>query len=297
MKIIESIEEMREYSQQCKRKDKTIASVATESYLHDGHMSLVKIAKENADIVVISNFHTLWYFQLLDNPEGYTEYITQYCEDILEEDLIICEKNGVDVCFQPNMLDLYSNLTNKITLSSPLVDRFIKESLLTNSKMINGYGDLISLFMLMNLKVFNIVSPNVCLFGEKDIYDTTSYVKSLIDDLNYSIKFILAPTIRDVDGIAISSRNRFLSTSQRQDATSIYQTLHEISRWPTYPSILKIKEHITKRITQANGDIHHINICCLETLKELKLIDRKAVILVAVHFGNSYLSDQIIIEP
>ena len=286
---------MREYSQQCKRDGKTIASVATDSYLHDGHMSCVKIAKENADVVMLSAFHNFNYF--FYTPEKYTEYITKYQTDFLEADLIICKENDVDVFFQPSMLDLYSNLTNKITLSSPLVNTFIKKRAWM-PHLTNGYGDLISLFMLMNLKVFNIVSPNVCLFGEKDIYDTTSYVKSLIDDLNYSIKLIIAPTIRDSDGLAISSRNRFLSDSERQKATSIYQTLYEISKWSTYPSVTEIKKHITNRIESFSGTITYIDICCAETLEELDSIDRKSVIIISAMFSDmDYLVDQIIIDP
>jgi len=296
MKIIESIEEMREYSQQCKRDGKTIAVLSTESYFHDGHMSLVKISKENADIVVMCAFHTFFYFYCLNNPKKYEKYIAEYREIILKHDLMICKKHKVDVFFQPSMLDLYSNLTNKITLSSPIVDRFIKKRAWV-PHLTNGYGDIISLFMLMNLKIFNIVSPDVNVIGEKDIYEITSYIKSLIDDLNYPIKVIIAPIIRETEGLALSSRNKFLTPSERQDATSIYQTLHEISKWPTYPSISKIKEHITNRINQANGDISYIDICCSETLKELDSIDRKAVIVVAVIFGEIELTDNIIIKP
>ena len=197
------------------------------------------------------------------------------------------------------MKDLWKqqkNLTNKITLSSPLIDRFIKKSTLM-PKMANEYGDIISLFLLMNLKIFNIVSPDVNVIGEKDIYEITSYIKSLIDDLNYPIKLIIAPTIRDSNGLALSSRNYFLTPSEREDATSIYQTLHEISKWISYPPVAEIKKHIINRINQANGNIVYIDICCPETLEELKSIDRKAVVLVATYFGSSYLYDQIIIEP
>ena len=296
MKIIESIEEMREYSQQCKRKDKTIAIVTTGPNLHQGHMSLVKIAKQNADVVVLEGEHCFWYFHCLDTPGRYEKYITEYRENTLKNEFIMCKENGVDVFFHPSMLDLYSNLINKITLSSPLVDRFIKKRTWL-PHLANGYGDIISLYMHHNLKIINIVSPDVYVIGEKDIYELNSYKKSLIDDLNYSIKLIVAPTVRDSDGLALSSRNRLLSPSQRQEATSVYQTLHEISRWSTYPSISKIKEHITNRINQVNGDISYIDICCPETLEELKSIDRKAVILIATWFGGIYLSDQIIIEP
>ena len=297
MKIIKSINEMQKYSRQLKRDGKTIASVTTESYLHKGHMSLVKIGKENADIVVMSNFHTFFYFHFLNNPERYEKYITEYHAEFLKDDLAICEKYGVDIFFQPSMLDLYSNLTNKITLSSPLVDRFIKKRG-WNPLLANGYGDVISMFMLMNLKVFNIVSPDICIFGEKDIYELTSYIKSLIDDLNYPIKFIIAPTIRDSDGMAISSRNRLLTDYERQNASSIYQALQEVSKWSIYPSIDKIKKHITDRIESFGGIVNYVDICCVETLKELNSIDRNAVILVSTKFGSGFeLYDNIIIEP
>ena len=119
MKIIESIEEMREYSQHCKRDGKTISYVSSESYLHDGHMSLVKIAKENADITVLSAGHCLSYFYDINHPQRYKKYIIDYREFFLKQDIMICKENNVDVFFQPSMFDLYSNLTNKITLSSP----------------------------------------------------------------------------------------------------------------------------------------------------------------------------------
>jgi len=295
MRIIESIEEMREYSQQCKRDGKTIASVATDSYLHDGHMSCVKIAKENADVVMLSAFHNFNYF--FYTPEKYTEYITKYQTDFLEADLIICKENDVDVFFQPSMLDLYSNLTNKITLSGPLIDRFIKKRA-SMPHFANRYGDAMSLDALGNLQIFNIQSPDVKIIGEKDIYELTSYVKFLIDDLNYSIKLIVAPTIRDSDGLALSSRNRFLSDFERQKATSIYQILHEISKWSVYPPVAEIKEHITNRIESFRGTITYIDICCVETLEELDSIDRKCVIIISAMFSDmDYLVDQIIIEP
>jgi pantoate--beta-alanine ligase len=293
MKIIESIEEMREYSRQLKHEGKTIGSVATSGYLHDGHMSLVKIAKENADIVLLTGEHSLFYFN--NTPEIYAEHIAEYHANFLENDLTICEKNGVDVFFHPSMLDMYGNTVNKITLSSPIIDRFIQKR--ASLVWTNRYGDVISMYAYCTLKMINIVSPDVQVIGEKDVYEINSYRKSLLDDLGYSIKLIVAPTIRDSDGMATSSRHLFLTPSKRQDATSIYQTLHEISKWSTYPSIEKIKEHITNRINQANGSILYIDICCPETLEELKSIDRKAVVLVSTQFGNVNLYDQIIIEP
>ena len=114
----------------------------------------------------------------------------------------------------------------------------------------------------------------------------------------FPIKIIIAPTIRDSNGLAFSSRNILLSKSERQNASSVYQSLQEVSAWPAYPSIQRIKMYINERITRNNGTVNCIDICCAETLEELKAIDRKAVILVSTQFGNVIeLYDNIIIEP
>ena len=156
---------------------------------------------------------------------------------------------------------------------------------------------MIYLLYFMNLKIFNIVSPDVNVIGEKDIYEITSYVKSLIDDLNYPIKLIVAPTIRDSNGLALSSRNVNLTEEERINASSIYRTLQEVSAWDVYPPIQTIKTYIEERIKSFGGIVNWINICCAETLDELISIDRKAVILVNVEFGDvSELTDHIIIE-
>ncbi|HIC84208.1 MAG TPA: hypothetical protein EYO93_02320, partial [Nitrososphaerales archaeon] len=243
------------------------------------------------------NFHTFYYFYYLNHPERYEKHIAEYHAEFLKDDLATCEKYDVDILFQPSMLDVYSNLTNKITLSGLLVDRFIKKRA-WNPNLANGYGDIISLYLLMNLKIFNIVSPDVSVIGEKDVYELTSYLKSLIDDLNYSIKLIIAPTIRDSNGVALSSRNAALNKEELINVSSVYKTLQEVSTWSEYPSIQRVKMYINERIEASDGTVNYIDICCAETLEELKTIDRKAVILVSTQFGNVIeLYDNIIIEP
>ena len=283
MKIIESIDEMQEYSQQLKNDGKTIGLIDTEGNLHNGHMSLVKIAKDNVDVVILGICHTLYYFE--HSTEKYEIHLKLYKQDFIEKEIKICELNNVDVLFLPSMDDLYTNSSTISLDSLPLnVQNFLQTPPI-NIKFILGAKEL-----------YNIILPDITVLGQKDVYQTF-ILKSLIKQLNLSIKVIMIPTIRDSDGLASSSRNRYLSDSERQDATSIYQTLHEVSRWSTYPSIAKIKEHITNRINQANGDISYIDICCSETLKELDSIDREAVIVVAAKFGEIDLTDNIIIKP
>ena len=283
MKIIESISEMQEYSRQLKNDGKTIGLIDTEGCLHDGHMFLVKIAKENVDVVILGICHTINYFKL---PfEEYEENLKIYQQYILKKEIELCKKHGVDVLFLPSMDDLYTNSSTISLDSLPLNVKNFLQTPPINIKFILGAKEL-----------YNITLPDITVLGQKDVYQTF-ILKSLIKQLNLSIKVIMIPTIRDSDGLAFSSRNQLLTLSERQDATSIYQTLHEISRWSSYPPIEKIKEHITKRINQANGHVSHLDICCAETLEELKLIDRKFIIIVDTRFGAvDNLGDNIIID-
>jgi pantoate--beta-alanine ligase len=283
MKIIESIEEMREYSQQLKNDGKTIGLIDTEGCLHDGHMFLVKIAKENVDVVILGICHTIYYFE--HSTEKYEVHLKLYQQDFIEKEIKICELNNVDVLFLPSMDDLYTNSSTISLDSLPLNVQNFLQTLPINIKFILGAKEL-----------YNITLPDIIVLGQKDVYQTF-ILKSLIKQLNLSIKVIMIPTIRDSDGLAFSSRNQLLTFSERCNATSIYQTLHEISRWSVYPPVVEIKEHITKRINQANGHVSHLDICCAETLEELDSIDRKFVIIVDVFFGKIMLGDNIIIEP
>ncbi len=295
MKIIESIDEMRAYSKQTKCHGKLIGAVETNGYLHDGHMSLVKIAQdiENTNIVV-----STWAFDVVsffyEGSENYTEKLIAeevlYKKNSLKKDLELCKAHGVDVFFHPSMLDYYPNPIQTLEISRDIT-RQLSDNLNTSV--------LDAIFMDSNIsyiKEWNTICPDITIVGQKDIHQAI-LLKKTATVLNYPIKIIIAPTIRDSYGLACSSRNKFLSDSDRQDATSIYQTLHEISKWPSYPSIEKIKEHITNRINQANGIDIDLQICCSETLKKLDVIDRETVIVVSAKFGKVNVWDNIIIEP
>ena len=285
MKIIESIEEMHEHCKQLKRDGKTIASLNTGGVLHDGHVNLINIAKDNADVVIVMIDHPIEFFTM--DSETYDKYYKEFEAD-LDEDIELCKKQGVNVFFAPSMSDMYGGTVTKINLSNP----FVKD-------VIPQYQESVISFehMLSFIKDFNILMPDVSVLGQKDIHQTMSTI-SMIKDFNFPIKPIIAPIIREPDGLACSSRNRLLNPSQRQEATSVYQTLHEISRWSVYPSVAEIKEHITKRLAAANGEIDYIQICCFNTLKNLDVLDRKALVIVnAIWGGQTEVGDNIIIDP
>jgi len=305
MKIIESIEEMQKYSQQLKRDGKTIACVATEGYLHDGHMSLVKIAKENADVVVMCLQPSIAALKFsIEWSENYKKYLIEegerHQQESLENDLEICRKYKVDIIFYPNMLDYYPNPFPTINIYHA-----INKRLLDNPYMYN-LGVMTGVILDLNIKIWNSVLPDIVVEGQKDIHQTL-LMKVFANYFHFPIKVIIAPTIRDSDGLALSSRNKFLSKSERQNATSVYQSLQEVSNWSSYPSIDKIKEYITNYINNAGGDVYWIDICCAETLEELDVIDKETIIIVAAYFGEiavkTYdqrpvdIMDNIIIEP
>jgi len=296
MKIIESIDEMQEYSRKLKWDGKTIACVTTEGYLHAGHMSLIKIAEENADVVVMciqTPIPEVLKFQL-EWPKNYKKFLIEeqdrHYQKSLENDLEICRKYKVDIFFYPNMLNYYPYPIQTINIYHAINKRLLNTASMHYLGLVSGTA------LDLNIKIWNSVLPDIVVEGQKDIHQTL-LMKVFANYFHFPIKIIIAPTIRDSDGLATNSRNRFLSDSARQDATSIYQSLQEVSNWYFYPSIDKIKEYITNYINNANGSILYIDICCAETLEELDVIDKKTVIVVAAKFGKVDIWDNIIIEP
>ncbi len=286
MKIIESIDEMHEYSQQLKHEGKIIGSVGTEGELHDGHMSLVKNAKENADVVVLDIAHTLEYVRY--STENYAEYITKYQTDFLENDLTICEENGVDVLFLPSMYDMYLNIL-PLNISIPVIDLWIRRWKPTVTSNTHFHAE----FIRMNREMYTIILPDVAILGQKDAYQNFA-IKYLIKQLSFPIKVIIAPTVRDSNGVALSSRNKVLSQDDYKNVISIYKTLREVSSWKEIEPINYIKSYITHHV---KSEECRVDICCAETLEDLIVLDRKALIVIEAFIGKIFLDDNIIVGP
>jgi|TARA_R110000824_G_C15216128_1_gene677151 pantoate--beta-alanine ligase len=280
MKIIKSIEEMREYCQQLKRKRKTIGSVGTEEgYLHDGHMSLVKIAKENADVVVLDLLHTVNYFEC--SPEEYERLLEIYEQDFLEKDIELCKLNNVDVLFLPSMHDMYLNIL-PLNISIPVIELWVSK------------WKPRAEFIRMCRETYNIMLPDVTVVGQKDVYQNFA-IKSLIKQLGLPIKVIIAPTLRDFNGVALSSRNKVLRPDDYKNVISIYKTLQEVASWKEIEPINYIKSYITHHV---KSEECCVDICCAETLKDLDVVlDRKALITITAFFGEIFIDDNIIVDP
>jgi len=288
MIIIESIEEMQQYSIQLKSKGKTLANVSTTGFLHKGHMSLVDIDKENADKVVLNIDHIDPYNKFKQEPSKYDQYLEEYLTEQLDKDLELSKQHGVDIFFHPDMRKVYVSQNTQIHSNIKKLRKTYKGVEFASPNISKS-----------NLKDFNIIMPDIIMMGQKDIFQNLE-AQFLITDFNFPIKMIMVPIVRESDGLASSSRLERLSKSDRKNARSIYESLKDIEEWVQQldsPSIPDIKEHIRQKIIGANGQINYIVICCASTLEELGFFNSKALIVVDATFGNTPLSDNIIIEP
>ena len=279
MKIIESVSEMREYSQKLKKDGLTISSVDTDSFLHEGHMSLAPIAKENSDVVVFTLGHAIPESTL---PEiKFDKYLREYKTNIFSSDINLCEQNNVDVVFHAHKGSW--NHRCKLNTTLPNIRSLIKKKLIVMpiiAEMLQG---------------IEVVSPDVVVAGQKDYLQTTA-LKFLLGDLHPHIKVVMAPTVRDSDGLAFSSRNAFLTKVQRERALSVYRSLQEVAQLTSYPSIKELKRQIFNNIKNAHGSVCYIDISCAKTMNALNVVDRRAIVVVSATFGEVTVWDNILIN-
>ena len=275
MKFIESIQEMQEYSRQLKREGKTIASVDTDAYLHNGHKALVKIGKENADVVVLNAGHSTDYRS--KSVEEYNKSFINYKNDIFLKDLELAKSYGVDVYFYPAMKELF---VDELSIPIEMVEK-VYDSMRNRDAFESADSAELTFILGTYFPVFNVVMPDISVVGQKDAYQSFG-LKSLIKQLDLPIEVIMAPIIRDSDGLACSSRNNELTRSERERAISIYKTLHEVSTWPKYAIDIKSVEYAKEYIiSHIQSEWCSVDICCAETFEELNTLDRDAIILVA----------------
>ncbi|MCL2154275.1 MAG: pantoate--beta-alanine ligase, partial [Leptospirales bacterium] len=198
MKIVHNIDDVRDKVRKFKMADKRIGFVPTMGYLHKGHISLVDIAKENSDFIVMSIFVNKLQFNDINDFNNYPKDI--------EQDIIAAENNGIDLLFMPDDSVMYQN-----NLTTVNVD------VLTDN-LCGAYraGHFEGVFTVVS-KLFNIVQPDVAVFGQKDIQQAVS-IEKMVYDLNFPIDIIIAPIVRESSGLAMSSRNKNLSEKHRSDA-------------------------------------------------------------------------------
>ena len=284
MKIVKKILEVRKLVADAKAAGKTVGLVPTMGALHEGHFSLIRTAKQQTDFVVVSIFVNPTQF-------GPTEDIDKYPRT-LDADTAGCEKNGADVIFAPTPDEIYpqQNLSwgnvwvNVEKLDQPLCGK-------NRTGHFRGVATVCA-------KLFNIVQPDVAFFGQKDAQQVI-IIQRMVADLNMPLKIVVCPTVREKDGLAMSSRNRYLNADERKDAALLYAALQEAEiliagGLRDSKKIIGEMEKIIK--LSGRTKIDYIDIVNTKTLKEVEQVRGETLLAIAVKIGSARLIDNIIVD-
>lgn len=279
MKTIENISRMSTFVKMMKKEGKSIGFVPTMGYLHEGHMSLVKAAKKHTDVVVMSIFVNPMQF-------GPKEDFEKYPKD-LRHDEVLARDAGVDVIFYPSLKDMYPEGYATYVTVEKLTDTLCGESRPGHFK---GVATVVT-------KLFNIIRPDVAYFGQKDMQQALM-IKKMAFDLNMGIDVKIMPIVREKDGLAMSSRNIYLSEPERKDAVILYQSLKQAENLVRQgekdaKKIIKIIEDMIKQ--KPGSRIDYIKAVDTKELKDVKVISGEIMIALAVFFGQTRLIDNTII--
>jgi len=280
MERITTIKTIRARIDELKLSGKKIGFVPTMGYLHEGHLSLVDEAKKHSDIVVMSIFVNPTQF-------GPNEDLDAYPRDI-ERDESLAKSRGVDIVFYPDTNEMYPD--NTLT--------WVNVEKITNVLCGASREGHFKGVTTVVTKLFNIVKPDIAVFGQKDAQQAAVITK-MVKDLNMDIEIIVAPIVREKDGLAMSSRNVRLSVEQRQHALILSQSLFEIEKGiRSGKGLADLLENAKQAIASTPGaELEYLEARSYPDLELINEIKNRSVIAVAVRFGDVRLIDNIIVIP
>ena len=279
MKIVKKISILQKEVSRLKRGGRRIGLVPTMGYLHEGHLSLVRFASKENDVVVVSIFVNPTQF-------GPHEDLQKYPRD-LKKDLRLL-KGFCDIVFTPVPKDMYPRD------SCTFVEVRGTSDILCGS---TRKGHFIGVTTVV-AKLFNIVLPDNAYFGQKDAQQA-AIIKKMARDLNFPVKITVLPIVRDKDGLALSSRNSYLSDNERRDAVVLFQALRSAQRLVKQGAkdSVKIKDILADFIGRTpSARIDYIEIVDQDTLESVKAIERQALLLLAVYIGKTRLIDNAVLK-
>ncbi len=278
MRVVYEPKEMQEIANKYRQWGKAIGFVPTMGYLHEGHLSLVKEAKRNNDVVFVSIFV---------NPTQFApnEDLDKYPRDIKRDEELL-KKEEVDFLFYPNVENMYPEHFQTFVGVEELTKVLEGASRPTHFR---GVTTIVN-------KLFNITKPNRAYFGKKDAQQLI-VIKRMVEDLNMDVEIVGMPIVREKDGLAMSSRNKYLSKEERKEAICLYKSLQKAKELIENgtDNVSLIKEEMKKVI---NGykipKIDYISINSLDSLKELSKIEKNnTLISLAVFVGKTRLIDNL----
>ena len=275
MQIIETVSAMGDWSEHKWRAGERIALVPTMGFLHEGHLCLVRDAKQRADRVVVSIFVNPTQF-------GPGEDFAAYPRDF-ERDCRLLEKEQIDIVFHPALEAMYPDGAETYIevekLSLPLCGAL-------RPGHFRGVATAVA-------KLFNMIGPHVAIFGEKD-YQQLQVIRKMVRDLSMAVEIIGHPIVREADGLAMSSRNAYLTAAERRAAVCLSRLLCKAERLlrrgeSSAQSLLSLVSAELAKEPLAN--LEYVKLCDPETLMDLESVDRTALLALAVRFGKARLID------
>ena len=279
MQQLKTISELREQLDAVRKTGKEIILVPTMGNLHAGHLSLVKQAQELADYVVVSIFVNPTQFVAGEDFECYPRTI--------DDDLTLLNGLNVDSVFMPGIDEIYSGDAIKAEVTVPELDSIYCGEFRPGH--FKGVATIVT-------KLFNIVQPDCAIFGEKD-YQQLLVIRSLVKSLNLPIEIIGSATVREEDGLAMSSRNKYLNDSERQQAPILYQCICDIAESIREgdTNYKRLEDHAKIRLEEAGFKPEYVSICDASSLKEPK--NQNLIILCAAWLGKARLIDNVAVRP
>ncbi|NQT75095.1 MAG: pantoate--beta-alanine ligase [Candidatus Omnitrophica bacterium] len=280
MKVYRSIKPLIEEIGRLKRKQKSIGLVPTMGFLHEGHLSLMRRARRDVACVVVSIYVNPIQF-------GPKEDLRKYPRD-LRRDTDLCREVGADICFIPDTRTMYPDGFSTYVNVEDLGDTLCGASRPGHFK---GVTTVVA-------KLFNIVRPDTAYFGQKDAQQAI-IIKRMVADLNMPVKIKVVPIVRERDGIAMSSRNIYLSPDERKEAVSLRRSL-DLAR-VLYANGERDPREIIKKMRRAilkekDAKIDYLSIVDLKDLKDINRISKNALVAVAVKIGKTRLIDNVILS-
>ena len=280
MQVIASIFDMQSTAENLRSKDRLIGLVPTMGALHEGHLSLIRLAKERADTVIVSIFVNPTQF-------GPSEDFGNYPRD-LPRDIELCEKAGADLVFTPAAEEIYPK-----GYSTYVTEELISKPLCGISRPIHFRG-----VTTIVAKLFNIVRPDLAVFGQKDAQQV-AVIKKMVNDLHFCVDIVAAPTVREPDGLAMSSRNRFLTANQRIEALAISQALYKAKEM--VDGGVRNSDRLIAEATHHMGEHRRVRVIytsivdpnTMETVREV--FPGKAMMAIAVWVDEVRLIDNILL--
>ena len=279
MQVIKTIREMQKWSMDRKKAGKTVAVVPTMGFLHEGHLSLIDAARANgADAVVVTIFV---------NPIQFApnEDFDSYPRDFEHDAALLREKN-VDAVFAPTVSEMYPAPVTCMVIENKLSKGLCAK---TRPTHFNGVTTVVA-------KLFNATLPDIAVFGQKDAQQAR-VLKRMVRDLNFPIRMVVAPIVREADGLAKSSRNKYLSEDERARALVLSRSLLAAKEMAEKgeKDLAKLTGFIRKEIEAQGGKVDYVEAIDSEELEPVTVRDGKPVMIaLAAYFGTTRLIDNIV---